>query len=100
MSKHIVADKLLERETTTETVEAIVEEVKQEEPDLKLGTVTCNNKLNVRKQPEVNPNNIICEIAPGSEVMIDETESTEDFYKVCTEAGVEGFCMKKFIAVK
>jgi hypothetical protein len=32
--------------------------------------------------------------------MIDEKESTEEFYKVCTAAGIEGFCMKKFIAIQ
>ena len=32
-------------------------------------------------------------------VIINEAESTADFYSVCTETGLEGFCMKKFIAV-
>ena len=35
----------------------------------------------------------------GTKVQIYETDSTRDFYSVCTETGLEGFCMKKFIAV-
>lgn len=32
-------------------------------------------------------------------VRIYESESTEDFYSVCTETGLTGFCMKKFISI-
>lgn len=38
-------------------------------------------------------------IKRDAKVQIDEAESTVDFYSVCTETGLEGFCMKKFIAV-
>lgn len=64
-----------------------------------IGTVTDCLKLRVRKQPNTTAE-VLCEIEALSEVQIDEKESTEEFYKVCTEAGIEGFCMKKFIAVK
>ena len=32
-------------------------------------------------------------------LMIYEEESTDDFYSVCTETGLTGFCMKKFISI-
>lgn len=38
-------------------------------------------------------------IKAGTKVKIYEADSTRDFYSVCTETGLEGFCMKKFIAV-
>ena len=27
-------------------------------------------------------------------------ESTEDFYKICTESGINGYCLKKFIEIQ
>ena len=35
-----------------------------------------------------------------SKVMVDMAESTNDFFKVVTETGIEGFCMRKYIALK
>lgn len=83
---------------------------KEKEPDtivnqhteddiLLLGIVANCKKLNVRERPTVHAP-VVCEIVCQTELMIDEKESTEEFYKVCTAAGVEGFCMKKFIAIQ
>ena len=58
-----------------------------------------SSKLNVRKEPDEYAE-IIGTKTPGAEVMIDESESTGDFYNVCAASGFEGFCMKRFIAVK
>ena len=77
----------------------VVEEVITPEPKEVIGVVKECAKLNVRTHPSMLAS-IITEIKVGTKVVIDETESTEDFYRVCTEAGVEGFCMKKFIAVE
>lgn len=64
-----------------------------------IGVVVDCTKLNVRRKP--NPNSeVVCEISVGSEVTICEDESTNDFYKVCTAAGAEGFCMRKYIRTK
>ena len=60
------------------------------------GTVAGCEKLNVRKAPFAN-GEVVCVIAKGSIVVIDEIESTDEWYKVCAENGAEGFCMKKFI---
>lgn len=30
----------------------------------------------------------------------DMGDSNDDWYAVCTAAGIEGFCMKKFVAVR
>lgn len=67
--------------------------------DVKIGFVTNCKKLNVREKPRTDAT-IICEVDYQTELIIDEKESTEEFYKVCTVAGVEGFCMKKFIAIR
>lgn len=99
-----------------ETVEAVVEEpvevaidetvepaVEVEEPVVQTvsvyGVVNGCNLLRVRKTPSTDAE-VLCEIDVNSKVEVNEVESTADFYKVCTEAGIEGFCMKKFIKIE
>lgn len=64
-----------------------------------MGIVSDCKKLRVRNYPELEAN-VICEIEVGSKVVIDENKSTEEFYKVCTETGIDGYCMKRFIKVE
>lgn len=78
-----------------EVVAPIVTEV---EAPKNLGKVIDCIKLNVREEPNTKAS-VIFEINVGSTVFIDETCSTDDFYKICTEHGVEGYCMKKFIEI-
>lgn len=66
--------------------------------DVKIGMVTDCKKLNVRKNPSADAD-IICELLKLAEVMISDSESTDEFYKINTDSGIEGFCMKKYIAV-
>ena len=63
-----------------------------------LGKVIDCVKLNVREEPNTKAF-VVFEIPVGSTVYIDETCSTDEFYKICTEHGVEGYCMKKFIEI-
>ena len=63
------------------------------------GIVSDCKKLRVRNAPGLY-SDVICEIEAGSIVEIDEVNSTEGFYKVCTETGIDGYCMKKFIKVE
>jgi hypothetical protein len=71
-------------------------ETKDVEPTI--GKVDGCSKLNVREEPNLFAG-IVCQLEKGAEVVIDEKESTEDFYKVYTASGIEGFCMKKFVAL-
>lgn len=82
-------------------METSVEETVTEEPKTRpliFGKVANCIKLNVREKPDVNAN-VICEIFAGATVIIDEDETTEKFFKVCTEAGLYGFCMKDYIYI-
>lgn len=63
------------------------------------GVVVNCLKLNVRREPKVN-GEIITAIPALTEVVIDMDASSSDFYKVCAATGVEGFCMRKYIALK
>ena len=60
-----------------------------------IGVVVDCEKLNIRSKPH---GEVIGTIDVDSEVTIEDTFI--DFYKVCTAAGAEGFCMKKFIRIK
>lgn len=85
----------------------VKEEVKSEptpvpvakpQPKPVTGVVSGCAKLNVRKEPNKDAE-IVAVINEGSEVVINRIKSTVDFYAVCTAAGIEGYCMKKFITV-
>ena len=91
-----------EEEVAEETIEAAEEEVMEEtieEPATSVGIVDCKNKLNVRKHPKKDAA-VLCEIPNGSSVQIDLEKSTLEWYHVITPAGIEGFCMKNFVAIK
>lgn len=64
-----------------------------------IGVVANCFSLNVRTGPSKDCD-VLCEILSKTEVEIDESESSGDFYKICTASGVEGFCMKNFIEVR
>ena len=96
------------KEKVEESIEGqiVIPEVEPEpdpEPSIepenrKFGKISNCKKLNVRKLPSRDAG-IVSELVEGSEVMIDEKESTALFYKIYTEPGIEGFCMKQFIKV-
>lgn len=71
--------------------------VKPEPPKPLTGKVMGCAKLNVRESANATAN-VLAVINEGSEVVINKIKSTVDFYAVCTAAGIEGYCMKKFIA--
>lgn len=74
------------------TFEEIAEEAKE-----KIGSVNCA-KLNVRVSPSTTAL-VVCILESGSKVSITD-DSDPNFYKVYTETGAYGFCMKQFITVE
>lgn len=78
--------------------EVVAPTIPEVETPKNLGKVIDCVKLNVREEPSAK-SSIVFEIPVGSTVFIDETCSTDEFYKICTEHGVEGYCMKKFIEI-
>jgi len=63
------------------------------------GVITDCLKLNVRKEPKVDAD-VLTVIPVLSKVQVDAEASADEFYKVCTETGIEGFCVKKYVALK
>ncbi len=97
-SKEVVEEQVeLELEPAVEeVVEPEVEVLPPAEP--KTGIVTAE-KLNIRKLPVAGAQ-VLAVVNKGSKLMIDPDYETVEWIKVCTAAGIEGYCMKKFVEVK
>lgn len=84
---------------STEIAEDIrVEENEEVVKDI-IGVVTDCLKLNIRKEPNKD-SDVVVIVTCLDELKIDLDASTDDWYAVCTVTGIEGFCMKKFVAVR
>ena len=64
-----------------------------------IGVVTDCLKLNIRQRP-YKDSEVVAIAVCLDELSIDIEASTNDWYAVCTVADIEGFCMKKFVAVR
>lgn len=84
---------LREKLNTTETPET------PKAPKPLTGKVIGCTCLNMRNANSIDAK-IVAVIGAGSIVTIDESKSTPDWYYVTNEDGVEGFCMKSYIAEK
>lgn len=63
------------------------------------GITTKTFLLNVRKEPNID-SEIIYRLDYSSLVMIDEENSTDEWYKIRTLNNIEGYCMKEYITLK
>lgn len=79
--------------------DVLVEEAEVIEPISFIGVVSGCEKLNVRQEASIK-SNPVCVINKNDPVVIDVRESVDGWYKVYTETGVEGFCMKQYITIK
>jgi hypothetical protein len=79
----------------------IPDNIPVEEPtnNLEVGVVTGCYRLNVREEPRAD-SEVVCVVDSGCEFLLDENESTDEFYKISTLDGIDGFCMKKFVTVR
>ena len=55
--------------------------------------------LKVYESPD-QEDKIVTVITALTEVMVDMDASTDDFYKICVVAGIQGYCRKKYIALR
>lgn len=74
----------------------VAEDTQQEDV---IGIVTDCLKLNICKEPSKD-SEVATIVNCLDELKIDIKASTDDWYAVRTAAGVEGFCMKKFVGVR
>lgn len=94
---------------TEETIEKVTEEVTDQEvivPSLDnnvennevIGKISGFEKLYVRKEAskDSEPVGIVTD---KDDLSIDVARSTDDFYKVITSNGLEGYCVKEFVKI-
>lgn len=79
-------------EVAVEDIPEVVESVAKE------GVVVNCLKLNVRVEPSIDAE-VVGHINASTKLEVYEDESTDEFYKICTYSGVEGYCMKAFINI-
>ena len=79
-----------------ENVTSVTDEPKQDERRYIKGFVTNCKKLYVRKRPTPTADPVSV-IDVDTIVDIDSKRSTDEFYRVTTENGVYGYCMKQYI---
>ena len=84
----------------------IIEETSESEPPVPptspttiKGVISGCSKLNIREKPYATAPVVIV-IDGDSSVEVAPSESTAEFYKVYTEFGAVGYCMKKFVRTK
>lgn len=66
--------------------------------NMRTGFANCL-RLHIHAEPRLD-SEIVCKVRYLTEVVIDEKNSTEDFYKIYTAIGAEGFCSKDLITTK
>lgn len=66
--------------------------------ELKTGVATCL-RLHILSEPRADAD-VVCKVRYLTELMVNETESTDDYYKVCTAIGAEGYCDKNSVEIR
>lgn len=54
--------------------------------------------LAVRKEPNLDAE-LVCELPSSTNLVVEDQGTYGKFYKICTPAGIEGYCLKKFIRI-
>lgn len=66
--------------------------------DMPVGVANCL-RLHIFTEPNTE-SDIVCKVRYLTEVAVDLENSTDDFYKIYTVTGAEGFCKKDLITIK
>lgn len=65
-------------------------------PKMVHGVVANCSKLNVRENATMS-SDIVCVLDAATEIEVNVARSTGDWLYICTAAGIEGYCMRKFV---
>ena len=88
----------------TEEMEEEIAEVNEPEEATKeadstvVGYVSGCFKLNIREEGYLGAN-VVCVVPEKTALLIEVAESNDEWYKVYTETGMEGFCMKQYVTL-
>ena len=78
--------------------EEVTKEATKEADSTVVGYVSGCLKLNIREEGYPGAN-IVCVVPEKTALLIEVAESNDEWYKVYTETGMEGFCMKQYVTL-
>lgn len=66
---------------------------------IRIGTIVNTITASVYEEPSVD-SEVVSRLRCLSSVYVDPSLSTDEFYSIFTESSIEGFCQKKYVALK
>ena len=78
--------------------EEVTKEATKEADSTVVGYVSGCLKLNIREDGYLGAN-VVCVVPEKTALLIEVAESNDEWYKVYTETGMEGFCMKQYVTL-
>ena len=78
--------------------EEVTKEATKEADSTVVGYVSGCLKLNIREEGYPGAN-VVCVVPEKTALLIEIAESNDKWYKVYTETGMEGFCMKQYVTL-
>lgn len=85
-------------EVEEEVTEEVTKEATKEADSTVVGYVSGCLKLNIREDGYPGAN-VVCVVPEKTALLIEVAESNDEWYKVYTETGMEGFCMKQYVTL-
>ena len=85
-------------EVEEEVTEEVTKEATKEAESTVVGYVSGCLKLNIREEGYPGAN-VVCVVPEKTALLIEAAESNDEWYKVYTETGMEGFCMKQYVTL-
>lgn len=105
INEPVIEETIEVAEETPVVEETVVEESAVEEPiveapqNFAVATVVDCGSLNLREHPDTKAK-VLSVLPKNTEVQVEITNAFDDWYHVCTATGLEGYCMKQYIAIK
>ena len=93
-----VTEEVEEEITEVNESEEVTKEATKEADSTVVGYVSGCLKLNIREEGYLGAN-VVCVVPEKTALLIEVAESNDEWYKVYTETGMEGFCMKQYVTL-
>ena len=93
-----VEEEIAKVNESEEVEEEVTEEATKEADSTVVGYVSGCLKLNIREEGYLGAN-VVCVVPEKTALLIEVAESNDEWYKVYTETGMEGFCMKQYVTL-
>ena len=93
-----VTEEVEEEITEVNESEEVTKEATKEADSTVVGYVSGCLKLNIREEGYPGAN-VVCVVPEKTALLIEVAESNDEWYKVYTETGMEGFCMKQYVTL-